>query len=581
MIQRICLLLTAGLLLTLNQNIQAQSSNLELNIYLPNDPQQLNPLLNGNPNVEYLQGHLFAKLLEYDHESLELRPQLATNRPKIEEIESGKYAGGMEITYQIRPEAKWDDGKEVLASDYEFTVKALKNPNVKVDEMLRQQFNFITNISIDANNPKQFTIHCKKRYIMGEAVSGNLYVLPEHIYDPKQIMRKFAFIQLNAPNRFGLSENEWIQEFSDEFNDKVENLSKAKLVGCGAYKIKEHQNGKQLVFERKSDWWGQNLDSASHLTTHPQTLNYRIIEDRDAALKATRMGELDIMTGLEAVQHHKLKRETKFTNQYELDTAARFIYYYLGINTKSPKLSDPKVRLAISKMVDRRQIIDILYYGAAKTINTPIHPDKAYYNDKVETVRYDLTEAAKLLRSAGWKDSDKDGFLDKKINGKRSKFSLIYKYNEGDIVRRAIGMMLQDEAKQIGVEVQLYPEDWASFIENAQRKNYDVMCGAWTQNPGWDDLSPMWHSRSDNPNGSNFTGFRSSEVDQILDDLATTLDEEKVVEHYKKVQQLIQKSHAYVFLFVPYQHTAIRKELEHSGTSPLSPGYDIRTFQKK
>ena len=130
----------------------------------------LNPVATSDANATYVELNIFAQLLNTDFKTLKPRPWLAVARPEIKEINDGEYKNGMSLTYEIRPEATWDDGSPVLASDYLFTIKAVKNPKTSCAS-LRPYLEFINDIVNKKQNPKNITVFSQKRYILVEEFS--------------------------------------------------------------------------------------------------------------------------------------------------------------------------------------------------------------------------------------------------------------------------------------------------------------------------------------------------------------------------------------------------------------------------
>src|SRR5690606_24231901 len=88
------------------------------------DATTLNPLNMRSSLDGYLSMKLFQSLLSFDYKNLQITPLLAEKRPEIEYLESGK----VKVNYQIRENAKWDNGKDITADDVAFTLKIIKNP---------------------------------------------------------------------------------------------------------------------------------------------------------------------------------------------------------------------------------------------------------------------------------------------------------------------------------------------------------------------------------------------------------------------------------------------------------------------
>ena len=87
------------------------------------DCDKINPYTSSSANSRYVESNIFMGLLETDPNTLELVGSLAIGRPVVTELTEGEYKGGMSLAYELRPEAKWDNGTPILASDVVFTMK--------------------------------------------------------------------------------------------------------------------------------------------------------------------------------------------------------------------------------------------------------------------------------------------------------------------------------------------------------------------------------------------------------------------------------------------------------------------------
>src|SRR5687767_11051152 len=82
------------------------------------DTDMLNPINLSSADGRYMANLIFAKLLEVDPETYELKAYMAVSRPAASEItDEGPYKGNLKLDFEIRPEATWDDGSPVTAED--------------------------------------------------------------------------------------------------------------------------------------------------------------------------------------------------------------------------------------------------------------------------------------------------------------------------------------------------------------------------------------------------------------------------------------------------------------------------------
>jgi peptide/nickel transport system substrate-binding protein len=548
-----------------------------INIHEISDPDGLNPLTSKAANAENIEDNIFCRLLEFNRETFQLEPALAVSKPIIKILDKGKYRGGMSLTYEIHAEAIWDNGTPVTGNDYLFTIKALKHQNVESGgRQLRAEF--IAEVEVDPTNAKKITIYSKKVMFMAEEISGNsFHILPEHIYDAKKVLREISIPELDDNKK---NYSEAVNEFANNFNADKYSTEENFLVGCGPYKLVEWTRGDLVSLERKTDWWGDKVDN-KYLKAYPSKINYHIIPSMGRTFLKYEKGELDIIRNVPPQRFKEAKESEVYLNTTEFHDPSQFAYHYLAFNSKNPKLSDKRVREAIACAVDQDRIVNELFGGAAMKAKTPISPHRMHYNIDLKGTDYDLAKAKDLLSKAGWKDSDGDDILDKKIDGEQVKLRLKYNYNKGNVVRKEIGEMLKKSLAEIGIKMDLYPIDFADLLEIANDRTYEIVALAWVNTPGSDDLKNVWHTSSDVDGGGNRVSFGNARTDRMIDDILVTLDEEQRKQLYLELQEEIVAEHLYVFLVVPNQLIMIRKGFQYPPLGPVSPGFVARWFQQK
>src|SRR6185436_5530480 len=104
-----------------------QSGGFTLRIRLKEDVDCLHPTLSRSSLATQIEPLIMPPMFEYSMDKIELSPILVSDLPK----KTGETDSSSVFEYDILPEAKWDDGSDILASDYEFTVKAALNPYLK------------------------------------------------------------------------------------------------------------------------------------------------------------------------------------------------------------------------------------------------------------------------------------------------------------------------------------------------------------------------------------------------------------------------------------------------------------------
>lgn len=532
------------------------------------DADMLNPTNYSDAGAGYILKNIFQSLMEIDFKTLELTPLLAESRPQIEKTPEG----GLRITYTIRPEAKWDNGQPITPQDVEFTLKVIKNPKVK-NERIRPYYEFITDFVTYPEEPRKFTLVSNTVYILAEASSGDYSILPEYFYDPKGLMKSFTIKGLTL-EQSKYANDPKLAEFADDFNSEKRGREKEFISGSGAYKLEEWATGQRIVLVKKENWWGSQIkNGGDYFVANAPKITYQTINDQTTALVALKAGNLDVMRSIKSKDFATLPESEKFTENFNAHTPVMLAYTYIGLNTRKPQLADKKVRQALAHLIDVDKQIKIIKYGQAQRVVGPIHPSKkSEYNSDIVAFDYNPEKAKQMLTDAGWKDTDGDGVLDKVVNGQKVQMNLEFTYNSGNDERKSTALLMQEDARKVGININVVAQDWSVYLENLKNHKFDVFFGAWVQAPVPNDHKQIFHSESYN-DGSNYTGFGSAASDALIDSIRVELDESKRAAMNKRFQVMLHEESPYIFMYAPTERIAIHKRFTNAEPSMMRPGY--------
>ena len=203
------------------------SAKNELVMHIAKEPQRMNPYTVSDAVAHMIQEHVFQQLQAYDYQTYQIKPSLAKAAPEIKENTDST----MDITFEIREEATWADGSAITAKDIEFSLKMLKNPLVDCPA-LRPYYEPYDEFTIDAANPKKFSVHCKAYHLAVLNIS-EMKVINKKVFDPKGLMDKFSIAELSHELK-KLEDNPQLKEAADFFNTSF-NKSLPADAGSGAY----------------------------------------------------------------------------------------------------------------------------------------------------------------------------------------------------------------------------------------------------------------------------------------------------------------------------------------------------------
>jgi peptide/nickel transport system substrate-binding protein len=541
------------------------------------DADMILPYNSTSADAMYLEQLAFQKLIDLDYETGEFTGIIAKSRPTITPITSGEFTGGMKIDYEIRQEAVWDNGTPITAHDVAFTFKTVLNPKTN-NENVKPYYDWVGDFAIDPTNPKKFSIFSNQQYILIEEYSG-YWVLPEYIYDAKQTMRKFTIKELNSSaKRTALKSNNDIQVFADDFNSERFQREKGYVVGSGPYEFTQWVTGQKIEFQRKKNWWGDKvLDSTSGFKAYPEKITHKIINDWSTIQTAIKSEDLDCVKGVEYKVFTEFGKNEKVKANYNLETPSSNQYLYIGLNQGNEKFKDLKVRQALAHAVNRSQIINTLLYGLAEPVESMVHPTKSYYNKNLKPFDFNLETSGKLLDEAGWKDSDGDGFRDKMLNGKLTKLSFDFKLNSGNETRKNIALIFKEDAKKIGVEINIIVKEWTVYLQELDKHDFEMYCGAWVGDPTPEDPKQIWHTESSN-GGSNYVNYGDKQSDQMIDNIRKELNDDKRKEIYLRFQEKVHNDVPYIFLYAPKERIVMHKRFVTKAYT-ARPGYVLSQWK--
>ncbi|MEM8908495.1 MAG: ABC transporter substrate-binding protein, partial [Bacteroidota bacterium] len=229
-----------------NSADQQKDEPLIVNSRLRAEPDRLNPVMTWRGWSIQVNNHIFSPLIEYDPQLMELTPVLAKARPVVQQITDGPFAGGTAYTFEIQEKAVWDNGQPVLASDYEFTLKAVMNPQTGgAAAVFRSALNVIKDVTLYSDNPRKLTVTVFPASFRGEYTAGGFGLLPESVYDPEGLMRPFAFRDIIDEEKVKtlVEEQPNLQKFGKQFT--TDKYAREVVSGAGAYALKEWVAGEK------------------------------------------------------------------------------------------------------------------------------------------------------------------------------------------------------------------------------------------------------------------------------------------------------------------------------------------------
>ncbi|MCE2390276.1 MAG: hypothetical protein J4G09_02200 [Proteobacteria bacterium] len=503
------------------------------------DPENLNPLTSNDSTSSRVLRWIFPPLNVIDEDTLELEPLLARELPEIAPDRLG-------YVYRLRNDVTFSDGVPFTAHDVIFTLKATLHPKVAAPHS-RNYFNSIAAASVIDEHA--LSIRLKEVYFRNEYVLGSISPIPRHYYDPDGLLDGISVAELIAWDELDADKRERASLFAERFNRDFQR----RPLGPGAYALvdpaADFVTGQRIVLRRRPDFWAPgNIDLEDGWVDR---VVFRIVNDNEAALVALKRGDLDHM-GLNPIQHLRATGTPGFARRFDKFVHQRGFYSYIGWNQKRRLFRDRRVRQALSHLVDKRNIVDKVLFGLGEPVESPVSSLRPEHNAALAPWPFDPERASKLLAEAGWRDTDGDGVLDKRIGGESVPLEFEIISNAGNEQRRKVALTALDAFGRVGVRATFRSLDWSIMLDRVRNYDFDAVVLGWVGGiliPP--DLYQIWHSSQAVEGGSNYVGFRNEEADRILEAYRVEFDPAERKRLYDRLQEILYAEQPYTFLYTP------------------------------
>jgi peptide/nickel transport system substrate-binding protein len=296
-------------------------------------------------------------------------------------------------------------------------------------------------------------------------------------------------------------------------------------VGSGPYKFINWVEGQQLIVEVNPNYYG----------TKPaiKKITFLFLNE-DTALAAAKSGKVQMIAvpamlskqKIEGMTIHPVKSVDNRGICFPVvpDTGKKTVEGYpIGNNVTC----NVEIRKAINYIVDRKLMVDTILEG----YGTPAYgivDNLDWDNHEIRIKDNDINTAKKILSDAGWKDTNKDGIVEK--NGLKAEFDLVYPST--DSLRQQLALASADMIGKIGIKVNIIGKSWDE-IAKINHANA-ILFGFGSHTP--EEMYNIYHSKFAG-NGSYNAGFYANKtVDRYFDKAMLSISFEDSLKYWKLAQ---------------------------------------------
>lgn len=308
----------------------------------------------------------------------------------------------------------------------------------------------------------------------------------------------------------------------DIVNEKAvsESDPKAKPIGCGPYRMTEWVRGSHVTLKRWDKYFKSDkpyLDQVRMQTVTSPTLQ----------LTGLKSGQAD---WIESVPPNQVPTLMKGTNPAH-SPAGPFLPYILNLNNSRPPFNDPRVRQAVSWAINRKEIVDLVFFGSAVPSAEAISPDAPWYSgvDPYESGP-DLDKAKALMRQAGVDSVD-----------------VVFIAETTVPAQAEIGQVLQSQLKKIGINVKIQQYANAEWISLRSAHKFDMSVSYFSVSL---DAGQTYYLQCLTGSPFNRSDSKNPKVDGLVKKVMFEADESARKAVYSKVVEAAAEDASVIFLLI-------------------------------
>jgi peptide/nickel transport system substrate-binding protein len=501
----------------------------DLRIGLASEPTSMDPHFhNLSPNNSLL-GHIFESLVGQD-ESQRLIPRLA---------ESWRPLDATTWEFRLRKGVKFHDGTPFTADDVAFTFE--RAPNVE-------------------GSPSSFGIYARGKTI----VKVDDHTVHIKTAAPYPLMANDVSQIMIVSRKHGAGAK------TPDYN------SGRAAVGTGPYRYVEYTPGNRIVMQRNADYWGAKPQW--------QKVIFRGIKSDPSRVAALLAGDVDLIDEVPSTDMERLKKEPKVSIAQTVSN--RVIYLHLdhfrddspfvrakdGGPVRNP-LRDQRVRLAISKAIDRDAIVGRVMEGVAIKAGQLLPEGFFGVSPKLKPLGHDPEGAKKLLAEAGVPN----GF-------RLTIHSPNDRYPNDAKIAEAVGQMLS----RIGIDTQVVTMTASVFFREASTGSpekgpkFSFILVGWGSGTG-EASSPLksllaTFDREKGMGASNRGRYSNPAVDKLIHEALATVEDAKRQDLLARATEIAIEDVGIIPLHYQVNTWALRKGF---GYKPRTDEYTLATGVSK
>jgi peptide/nickel transport system substrate-binding protein len=415
--------------------------------------------------------------------------------------------GGRVVVFHLRHNARFNDGSQVTAADAKFSFDRTRSPKSVVNWTL-------------------------------EAVKSDRVV---DKYTFEVTLKKPWAPFLNDISLWGAS------IMSQKAVKRLGAKIKSQPVSSGPFSVADFKPGQYVLLKRNPYYWQK--DSCGNRYPYLDAVRLQYLPNDSTRMAKLQAGAIDAAVD---VPYNQIKSIGRVPHLKTV-TSTQMGQISIELSQGFAPFRDQKVVQAMNYAIDREAIVKAVFFGHASPALSPVLRGN-YFWTGAYGYGFDVKRAQRLIKASHYPKG----------------FSFTVNTLAGDTIGNGIGVVMQDELKQIGIKLKINPLDATTQYAVQQNRKFQASYLYLTA----DNLDPnsnmLFCCVADGGAHAGYTDWKNAQADALFRQTQTTTDPVKRGKLYDRWQKLIIERSPYIWLIDPTNRFAYRDNVHDFSIQPTA-----------
>jgi len=427
----------------------------------------------------------------------------------------------MWVAFELRPEARFNDGTPVTAEDVAWTFETLRT---QARPYYRQYYADVKDVTVEG--PRRVVFHFKSNQNRElPLILGEMPVMPKHWWEGR--------------------------DFSRPLTDPP--------LGSGPYRVDNFEFGRNVTYKRVDDWWAKDMPTGKGLYNF-DTIRVEYFRDATVALEAFKAGQIDFrlenISKQWATAYDFPAREQGLVKLEAIPHRLPTGMQGFAMNTRRPIFKDRRVREALAWAFDFEWANKNIFYGAYKRdlsyfSNSELassgipsgaelallepyrdqlppelftQPFKLPVTDGSGNNREELHHALTLFKEAGYEVKDR-----KLVGPDGQPFSFEILLSDPSFER--VALPYAQTLAKIGIDAGVRTVDPSQYQHRLDAYDFDMVIETFAQgeSPGNEQTAYWTCAAAQQEGGENIIGICNQAVDALVTKVVNASDRDQLI----------------------------------------------------